>query len=94
MVMTPQHQLEVCLACASIPSFQKLSITLVTSLVEELNQWNGVEDMVVTITDRLRDVGRWDIRLETVLFSRALFMDIVDDLQFWGVVCTYCLEDG
>ena len=81
IVMSPQHQVDVCLACASIPSFQKISITLVTSLVDELNNYNGVEDIADRITSKLREVGRWDVCLETVLFSRALFMDIVDDLQ-------------
>ena len=39
---------------------------LTVCLVEELNQWNGVEDMV-TITDRLREVDGLDIHLETIL---------------------------
>lgn len=81
VVMTSQHQEDICLACASIPSFQKILITLVTSLVDELHNWNGIEDIAMRITNKMRKVGRWDVRLETVLFSRALFMDIVDDLQ-------------
>lgn len=81
VVMTSQHQEDICMACAAIPSFQKILITLVTSLVDELHNWNGVEDIAKRITTKMRKVGRWDIRLETVLFSRALFMDIVDDLQ-------------
>ena len=82
IVMTPQHQVDVCLACASIPSFQKICITLVTSLVDELNHWNGTEDIANRITSKLQKAGRWDIHLETVIFSRALFMNIVDDLEF------------
>ncbi|KAK7091562.1 leucine-rich repeat-containing protein 14-like [Littorina saxatilis] len=82
IVMSPQHQVDICLACASIPTFQKICITLVTSLVDELNNWNGIEDVANKITRKLYAAGRWDVRLETVLFSRALFMDIVDDLQF------------
>ena len=81
VVMSAQHQVDICLACAAIPSFQKICITLVTSLADELNHWNGTEDIAGRITAKLQRAGRWDIRLETVLFSRALFMDIVDDLQ-------------
>ena len=79
--MSPQHQLDICLACGQIPAFQKILITLVTSLIDELNNWNGVEGIARRITKKLREMGRWDIKLETVLFSRAIFMDIVDDLN-------------
>jgi hypothetical protein len=51
VVMTTKQQLDVCMACAAVPSFQKILITLVTSLVDELqNNWNAMEDVANRIT--------------------------------------------
>ena len=78
--MSSQIQLDVCKACASIPCFQKIRLTLITSLVEELDNWMGQDAASACLLGHLRSLGRGDIQVESVLFYRSLFPDMVDEL--------------